>query len=283
LRGLLVGRVLAALVLALAAVFWSDVASYADTDVTVSFDTTGGTYTVPCTCSVQIVAVGSGGGGEGGTTAGAGGGGGRGGDKAVATVSATEGDVYAVQIGAGGAGGAANNSADASSGALTKVTKTGTDVVVAAGGAGASGRLGATAKVGTSTGTITNGVAGTDSPAGSGTQPGDGGASGTGAAGGAGNNAGAGANGNVPGAGGGGGKGGSGTAKGGDGATGRVTFTATLETAPVLEPSGDSSGVWVYPPTGEVRVTESVFVGIGVAAWIAAVVAGLATSWLVLP
>lgn len=46
---------------------------------------------------------------------------------------------------------------------------------------------------------------------------------------------------------------------------------------------GHGIGVWLDPATGQVMVSQTLYVAGECAAWIAAVVAGLVTSWLVLP
>jgi hypothetical protein len=43
------------------------------------------------------------------------------------------------------------------------------------------------------------------------------------------------------------------------------------------------TGITIDPVTGQVMVTEGVALALAVAGWIAALVAGLLTSWLVLP
>lgn len=46
---------------------------------------------------------------------------------------------------------------------------------------------------------------------------------------------------------------------------------------------GHGIGLWLDPTTGEVLVSQSLYVAGEAAAWLAAVVLGLVTSWLVLP
>lgn len=46
---------------------------------------------------------------------------------------------------------------------------------------------------------------------------------------------------------------------------------------------GEGIGLWLDPATGQVMVSQTLYVAAQVAAWIAAVVAGLVTAWLVMP
>lgn len=63
------------------------------------------------------------------------------------------------------------------------------------------------------------------------------------------------------------------------------TVTVIEQAEPVEQPDapGVGTGVYVDPSTGSVRVSEPVGVALGVAAWLAALVAGLGTAWMVLP
>ena len=63
------------------------------------------------------------------------------------------------------------------------------------------------------------------------------------------------------------------------------TVTATVTAEPVQAPDapGVNSGVYVDPSTGAVRMGERSAVALGVGVWLVALVAGLWTSWLVLP
>jgi len=55
--------------------------------------------------------------------------------------------------------------------------------------------------------------------------------------------------------------------------------------ASVLLKAGDPVGIGLFldPSSGQVMVSEGLGVALGAAVWVAAVVAGLITAWLVLP
>lgn len=46
---------------------------------------------------------------------------------------------------------------------------------------------------------------------------------------------------------------------------------------------GHGIGIWLDPATGQVMISQSLYVAGEIAAWLAAIVAGLVTAWLVLP
>lgn len=55
------------------------------------------------------------------------------------------------------------------------------------------------------------------------------------------------------------------------------------ESASPASAPGVDTGVYVDPASGSLRVDENTGVALGVALWLGAVVAGLSTSYLVLP
>ena len=61
------------------------------------------------------------------------------------------------------------------------------------------------------------------------------------------------------------------------------TVTVTAEPEPATDAPGVDTGVYLDPSTGSLRVDENTGVAVGVASWLAAVVAGLGTARLVLP
>lgn len=46
---------------------------------------------------------------------------------------------------------------------------------------------------------------------------------------------------------------------------------------------GHGIGLWLDPATGQVMVSQSLYVACGIVAFISAIVAGLVTTWLLLP